>query len=399
MEGRRGEELPRILEAARASLSALSSKQRQASELSRSLAADFAKISEEISETVRSLQYHDITRQRVEHARDALEQAAGQGSGKTDAAKAAAVALLEAAHLRDTERDFGKAVGRIQDSLRRMTTEIREMADRTAGLLESGSNSEAFFRDLETNLAAVASALADYGDSTSVMVSAAKDVTAAVDPIARFAGEIEDIGLRIHRVSLNANVKAARLGTSGAALAAIAGSIQETAAGAGKEIHGVLESIASIADSARSLSQDIAPGESGGGLGGRTRTGELSRVTAVLRGRADQAGKHAAELANSGRSFAESVAALAESVQVAELFREVSERCVEQLETAGRTASQAEVAGFLEDLRDSYTMETERETHNSVIQGSSSAARDSAPEAESPEPAAMAELGDNVELF
>jgi methyl-accepting chemotaxis protein len=401
MERSRGAELPRILENAGSSLAAISAKRQDAAALSRSLVEEFDAVSRNIGELVNSLQYQDITRQRLEHVAEALEETLGPLRAGAPGAglEAATVAKLQLAHLRDAAAEFVAAVGRIGGALDDMAARIREMSSRSEGIVHAASGDAQSLRVMEDSLAAASRALQGYSVSTGSLAAAAETVTSAIGPIAGFAARIEEIGLRIERVSLNTNVKAARLGKDGAALSAIAGAIQSTAADSRGRTGAVIDAIARVSQCAESLSTSASANRSRGGVT------DLSQLAGEFASQAAAATGRLPEIAQLAATLAADVASLAAGLNASAEFHAVSGRCTSALEAVAAAAGATAIAANLEQLRARYTMETERAVHDSVLGPDQAPGQtpgqtpDQAPSLAQASPAAGEDLGDNVELF
>jgi hypothetical protein len=403
MEGRRRAELPKILEASSASLEGLSWRRNQAASHSRELSEEFASISGEIGKLVGALQYHDITRQRIEHVIAALDsellhikQAESGGAGL------AAVARLQAAQLSETLRDFQDAVERIETGLRRIAEEILKMADRASQQALGSQGESGGLKELETQFERVVEAVTEYGASSSALRGTEAGVIRALRPVSVFAGELERIGLRIQLAALNASVKAAHLGGDGAALAALADAIQGTAADSSGASGAVLGALTGVMDCAARLEKGAV--EAGAFDDGGALTGELRRMVGALRRAASDSGARIGAVEKRARELAGEISSLAGGLDAASRFETAVERTIGILgQLAGAQTERAE-APHLERLRGRYTMETERALHDSVTNGAPRRDAATAPAGEGAEMFAEAasgesELGSNVELF
>ena len=364
MENRRGRDLPLILRAASDSLSALTASQQQAADFSRSLAGDFDAIAHDISETIDSVQYQDITRQRLEHVAEALEHGAARlRAGEPSALRdAAAVAQLESVQLRAAATDFGTAVARIEDALDSMAGRIGAMVEQAGQTLAVGPDGH-LFRDLEKGLGAVAAAVEDYARSARLLDAAENSVAPAIEPISGFASHIQEIGIRMQRISLNASIKAARLADAGAAMNAVAEAIQRAVADSNERTGQVLAAIGEIsAWSGRvPAGTDRAEGRRRGRSDASRHHTRRSPKGSFGTGRKPRRGRHGARRRCESFGFASSRSAP---------FSGVLDRCADDLER--RAAELAVDAGALDRLRnleDRYTMHAERALHSAVIGG------------------------------
>jgi hypothetical protein len=132
-----------------ASLSAFREIQNRAQDSSARLRAEYEAISDAFKKLIVSIQFHDITRQQVEHVIEALRRVHCTSEGETgslsrDRRGAAAVLILQSSQLADAGEKFAASVASVAHNLDDIATWVREMADESrmlSGLSEDEKNS------------------------------------------------------------------------------------------------------------------------------------------------------------------------------------------------------------------------------------------------------------------
>lgn len=395
MERRRLEELPRIVESSTAGLVGLTWRRKRAAERSRQMGEGFHAISADIAGMVSALQYHDITRQRMEHVVEALEEAAGGRAGRGVAL--AGVARLQAAQMEAAAAEYAAAVGQIAAGLRRVSGQALEMAGGAqAGARSLPGGEGEGLAELEQQFGQVVEAMGEFAASSAELRRTEAAVVEALRPVAEFAGGLERTGLRIQLAAVNASVKAAHLGADGAALAAVADAIQTTAAESARLGEEALSELGAVQDCAVRLAQNARAGgtmQSGGGL-----AGQLRAVLAALRGAAEDSAGRRAALERRARELSLRVASLAGELEADARLERAVRAAAEAMESIAGPEPGGAAEVRLERLRERYTMETERALHDELVGGG---ALPASPESggEAVAAAAGSGFGDNVELF
>jgi hypothetical protein len=212
---------------------------------------------------------------------------------------------------------------------------------------------------------------------------------------------IREIEIRIQRIAVNAMIRATHIGPAGNALNVIAEVMQKLA----------LDSNAGAEDAAGTL--DAMTGAAscvGGGLtdgaasGAGDVIGEMRHAVLELHSSSERSFSHVNQIAALGAHLAEDIGAVRGGFSAGRLFAEVVGRARGELERIGAQAGQEPLEGAadapevqLESLTRRYTMQTEREVHQSAAGGLAS--ESAAPTAASSAALADGDLGDNVELF
>ena len=194
-------------------------------------------LSKNINSIVTSIQFHDITRQQIEHTRDALfalENSYGIYSPENPAGCEDNLAIihdtceLQTCQLEHSSEEFTSAALRIINNLKGVENSIAIISTDTFALLDSGSNSDNFslivvkdeLKKISNGLITIATELSQ---STISVLGIIEDLEKSIH-------EIEDIGNEIELIALNARIKAAHIGNNGASLGVLSESIQKLSA-------------------------------------------------------------------------------------------------------------------------------------------------------------------------
>ena len=389
-----------ILDSATRNLNALTGEYDLASGTLKTIAVRWESISKNIGEIVSSMQFHDITRQRLEHICDALVGVtsespneaecssmpvhrpqrffSGGRNGDRDGREARKASLivslceLQKAQLVNAEGDLTSAVDRLNQSLLKIADsvimtaeEIRKIATTTSG------DGHSFLHRLERDILSLIDAIAAYSALDRDLSTSMRTVNDAVGQMTSFIRDIQRIGIDLHMIALNAIVQAAHIGQKGATLVVLAESIHRLSIDTAHNIEAVSKDLSTVIDDARS-----SQGHGETGAGGFTE-GMDSRIAAVLgpiRLIDTDVTTLIARIGEGGTTLAQDIEAavrgdaihkrMTESIHevVAELTALIADiRSVHPV-----TAVQAAEDGF-QNLVQRYTMDQERQVHQGMI--------------------------------
>jgi methyl-accepting chemotaxis protein len=442
-----------ILDSAANNLSAMTEEYELAAETLKTIAVRWESISRNIGEIVASMQFHDITRQRLEHIRDALVELNTRGRNETEnsdaperkhpgfalsgrnggrhkgdlqkVSLAMSLCELQKAQLVHADDDLVSAVGRMNKSLQKIADNVintSEEIQKTAKA--SGGDGQSFLQKLEADLLSLAGAIATYGTLERDLSASMRTVTGAVGQMTSFIRDIQRIGIDLHMIALNASVQSAHIGQSGATLGVLAESIHRLSADTAQNIGEISSDLSAVVEEARSSSlqnrDDAGAGDAGftGGIDSRIAAALGSirlmndDVTALL-SRIDREGNDLSrdiEATVNGAAVNEGM-----SQRIREVVSELTELIAGMRSALPATAGQAD-SEELRDLAGRYTMEQERRIHQAMASSAAVAliASESVPasseegrSADSPPPSEQSvapgesdeDLGDNVDLF
>jgi methyl-accepting chemotaxis protein len=386
-EKRQETELPRIQAQAKISLEALRERRGRASDTSRGMASNYDAVRREIGELVMSLQIHDMTRQQLEHAATALGQYDEEISPRS-AGLLVRLCGLQRAQLDHSKESFLAAVRSVRESLAAISRNVAGMAAESTDLLACGGGKEdSFLAEMESGFAGIRTALEEYAESRYALSKVAETVAAGVRSISEFVETIEEIGIRMQRIALNANIKAIRIGEQGSALGTVADAIQRLAADSTEQTAVVALGIREVANGSGRLSAELMQS-------GEDLTLELEQVIAVFHTADEENRRRLTKIGATGRAFSQELESLCAGIQADRLLTAVIEKSCRSLDeiVAAAKPLAADDAGTEPDafrkLEEQYTMRAERSVHQQTTG-----------EEQAVGPGTGGEWGENVELF
>ncbi|KYG98076.1 hypothetical protein [Bradyrhizobium sp. DOA1] len=331
------------------------------------------KIAEAVGSAIISLQAGDSTRQRLEHVSHGLSRVSGSTPSLVPEPMASeddarAICQLQAAQLRDAQREFSGDIGQIVRALAAILRDAGSVVGHGRTLFggEDGGSSS-FLARIKQTLAHASTLIA-----TCEGAGRAVDEALAIveDTLAKFRQAIAGLAeatVDITLIGMNAGLKASHLGSRGSAFVVIANELKATAdqvsAGAGR-LRPVLDG---IERSARELKQLRVQGDP-------TQLAKLEpQILQALReveAGNERLGKLMSRLVVEGAEFE----GLMNSAQG--LMSTLAEgsaalpAVAARLETAsaGAQKPRPQDEAVLDDLFARYTMEREREVHRDFLQ-------------------------------
>ena len=277
------EKAKQILERSGSSIREMEMRHELSCQVIKDTATRWQQISGNVGEVVSSLQFHDITRQRMEHVREALMELVGErknaselperksliawplgirrgNNGKRDTpeimSQAMATCELQAAQLQHARGDLAGAVERIGQNLHRISSEISVMSkdiQKSAG--GSGDKKNTYFSELEASLAELMDAIREFTEMNRKMSATMLQVANAMGEMTSFIRDIQKVGIAMRVTALNACIHAAHIGDSGLALGVLADSIHRLSVDTAASIDIISANLASIGGEAESLSR------------------------------------------------------------------------------------------------------------------------------------------------
>ncbi|MEW6489205.1 MAG: hypothetical protein AB1578_14955 [Thermodesulfobacteriota bacterium] len=361
-----------------------------------------------------NLQTQDATRQKLEHVRDSLRLLARSlrepaGAGDDPAGLAAALAGLQRTQLRRAREEFGRAMTEIEGAVRGVTEATYRFDAAVAGLASGGEpEGEAgatALGDLEERLRRVAAALGSEAARSARVAEALSAAAGSAQELTAYVGEIEEIGLELELVAVNAITRASRTGALGRPLAVIAREIQRQSAEARRNTGQVAARLSRIAEGAREIETLARSFVETAQAGALRIAGELQCLVGTLGGAharfVEAAGELRCGAAALDTSVAQAVGDLSLPGRLESLAQDL-ERRLEEVEAEARAAA-PQAAGktsrvLLEELSRAYTMESQREIHRLLAGDGDDGKAGTSPGWLPPSPGS-GDLGANVELF
>lgn len=390
----------------------------QAREASASIRESTGDLSAGVGAILTNMQAQDATRQKLEHVRDSLRllartlrepDTADQGDC---AGFAAAVAGLQRTQLRGAREAFAAAFAQIESAARGVTQAAYRFDAAVAGLAQEenpgpGAGGKGLGL-LEERLHRVARALGD-GASRSAEVAEALSVAArGAQELTSHVAEIEELGLELELVAVNAITRASRTGSSGRPLAVIAREIQRQSAEARKNTQQVAARLSRIGDGARQIETLARSFVETAQANALRIAGELQSLVGTL---GDAHARFLRDVDGLRRGASSLAAAVGGAVGGLTLPRRLAalaedlDGCLRDLEADARARAPAAAASgktsreLLDELARAYTMESQREIHRLLAHNAEDRPEAAPPAGRLPFGQPPSDLGDNVELF
>ncbi len=404
-------DLPLAIAGVLAGLAAFRDMQNRTHGASVRLASQYRAVSDAFNELIVSVQFHDITRQQVEHVIEALRRLvpafAGAGGITRGHGDPLAVVALQSMQLADAGEKFAASVAAVAHNLDRIAGHVLEMAGESrtlSGLSEDAKDS--FFLEMERACTAILASLGGRGDAETAARAASGSMA---ETVGRMHASLEEIGIieiQIQRMALNASIRSAHIGAAGDALGVLAGSMQQLAVESKQRSESLVQALGVMSEAASRLAGPGAPALSAGRGASEDCSEKMRAAVADLHSSSECSFAQAAQVAARSERLREDLSAARNGFSAGALFAEAIGRARDMLQEIGGGerfgapldgADRGERA--LADLAKHYTMQAERDVHEGVTR----AAAGEAPMAASGEPrfpsGEASELGENVELF
>lgn len=434
----------RIIEDTGHCLDSLAEKHRLSSVTIQDVNDRWGRISRDIGEVVSSLQFHDITRQRIEHVKEALAEVAaglaglrmrrgawGLGAeripreGGADRngtpvraeviGNAAGACEIQRAQLEHAGSEAVSAVKRIIAGLDDINRQVGEMCEETRKLVnEADASGSSFVSSLERGFSLIAQSLGEYDRINDQLSGTIDHAAQTIGAMSAFIDEIEKISIEIRMIALNACIRAAHVGEHGAALGVLADTIHDLSAETTHHADAISTGLKMVIASADDLTSRVRSTGGVNGEGGEHLEGDIARMIEPLH-RIDQSTVTLlTRMSEQGRTLSDGIAETSGGIEVHRQFdREIRQLNVDlggvvaQMRTLLPADSASEKTGEWERLEDRYTMNREREVHRLVMGGATAvlpvaimnAPADGSPDEEKKVDDGEEGLGDNVEMF
>ncbi len=387
LEARQEEKVRSILDKTRATLTSLVEKNASSTTTAHQISAELETITESIGEVVSSIQFHDITRQQVEHVKEALDIAAqrlvgqieavasepGNGYDKRLVMEVGAVCRLQKAQLIDSREQFAGAAANIIDNLDGIARAIEGTyghVEKLAGV--EGEASSSFFSMIEDEMSSAIAFFGEIGDGIHELSDAMEGLGGTAGDMARFMDEIEEIGLDIELIAVNARIKAAHTGAEGAPLGVIAEAIQKLSVDARSCKAAVSDELRQIVSTVEGLSRQTNSSSGQQVNEANNLLGELGSLLGGLRTANSTALSQLASIEKERRRLTTDMESAANGIAVQHEFAEKIENAVGTLssiilESETLLPESGDSVGLetLKNLERNYTMHSERTIHES----------------------------------
>lgn len=400
-----------ILQKTLSNLDLLKERHRLSSEGTELIAARYDSVKRSIGEIILSLQFHDITRQQIEHVTKAISRltamndlaqedtaplsdgAAGtlrsffqpedvqeRGSGKSHPSPGVVrdVCRLQAAHLKRAKDELVSAVERIIENLRSIAWLVDEISNETSNVASNSSGSGdscdaggVFLDELRIDFSSLASSLSHYAESSRELSQVVKSIGRAMDQVMTFAGGIQTIGTNIKLIALNAIIKACHMDELGAPLAVLAEGVHRLSLDTCRQTIAFSDTLGSIDEITGALLGRIdSKKENADAV--NLIDGDKRSLFETLQTVAEKTASTLGSVLEQGSKLSIEIGRTVESITVHHRATQILDRVIAELseivEQIGPEKDGEESpidAEHLKELEASYTMQAERKEHES----------------------------------
>ncbi len=404
-------ELPPLIAGVIRDLKVLEERKQRAVESSSRQVEQYGAVCDAIDGVVQSVQCHDITRQQIEHVIQVLREEfrAESGYGRTARevlpADARAILNVQSSQLSGAARVFSKSCESMERDLDHIAARAQNMAQASRELMGiSTDDQDSFFVRMEGDFSAILKMLRSCTTAQADLQSTTRNLGEIIAGMQGAAIEIRGIEIRIHRIAMNATIRATQLGAAGDALNVIAGVMRGLALDSSLNTEEVAGTLQEMSAASGCISLDPTRAASGGRAGPHQIIEKMKETVLELHSSSEVSLSRVHEIAALGARLAEDIGAVRSGFSAGALFADVVGRAVGELERIGALAGagSSETTELarpeqLARLARNYTMQRERDVHESVAQGS--VAAEAAPVRVSKVGLENGDLGENVELF
>jgi methyl-accepting chemotaxis protein len=363
-----------------AGISELESMRTHSAGLVQDLAKGSRQVTESMGQVIASVQFHDITRQQVEHVEEILDQAVREirtrAKGEGDPGLGAwvrDVLTLQAPQLRQAQEMFSGAVEELIGNLISIGLGIEDLHGKITAVAYADRKGGVSILDaIRHHIGDVTNAMRTTSGHISETSKTMSHMAETISTVSTFVHGIEDIGAEIELIALNARVKAAHTGDQGRTLGVIAMEIQNLSVDARartRTVAEILNRISSVAERLSILARDSDVSEMVGGIQGRFET--VLDQLACLDG---ELGKNIAHLSELSTGLVSQINALTSSIHFHELVSDQLLTLEKEITVLKDTfvpfSADLDTARQPEKLREQlsrYTMDSERLVHLSVL--------------------------------
>ena len=381
-------------------------------------------ISQNMEEIVSSMQFHDITRQQIEHVIEALEELlgfmaggsttkvkSGNGDRKEVIGHAVEICELQLEHLRHSQKTLVSAIQRIMENLLGVRENIAHMNQEAHSMLsDTESAYQSSLKDTDAKLSALTSVFSNYDAMGSQLAETVNGVAKTVGEMIGFVDEIEEIENKVKLIALNSCVKAARLGEKGAVFDTLSNEIQRLVEDLVDLSRVVTDNLKSMNSTAQDLSSIELQGDNS--TPGATSEDGHKNLLDAIRGESERISHLMEEVNTESDRLTGDIQNVVSNVTLHEHAEGTFNNAIENLnEVVSCCKGLLPGADFkreerrIQDLESRYTMESEREVHRAVIHEEMTPPEKNAASSTTGEDETISQeddeesFGDNVELF
>ena len=401
------QDLPAVISKVMASLSTFRDLQEKAHASAVRLGIQYAPISDAFKRLIVSMQFHDITRQQIEHVIDMLRHLCSEpeeDSLEDDRGKTAAILRLQSSQLGDAARKFAASVASIAQSLDEIATHVLEMVNESRTLSGlSADEKDSFFLQMEQGCSAILASLGRCTKAEAATKVTGGSLAETIDRMRAPVEEIRAIEVQIKRIRMNARIQAAQTGPAGDALGVLAGSIQQLALESQRRSESLIDALGAMSEAAGRLSKASQPAAANKGGGRDDYLDGMREAVAQLHSSTERSFAQIVQIITCGTRLRDDLSTTRQGFSAGDLFTETigrAQAALKQIQRTNQDTLSGDVRIGLADFASHYTMQAERDVHDHITKAALGVAQSPVQSRHSEfQPTKAQEPADNVEFF
>jgi hypothetical protein len=377
IEEGQAKDLPSIIADVLRNLSSFQNIQDTVQASSVRLVGQYGAISDGFRKMIVSIQFHDITRQQIEHVSEVLHRLCSESLPNADGLHTGqrtlpVILALQSAQLADAGAKFAASVSSVEQNLDQIPQRVLEMVQESrtlAGLYahEDGS----FLVQMQQGCGAILNNFQQRAEAEAALVAAGDYLATIIARMQRPFDEIRLIESQMQRMALNARISANHLGPAGGTLDALAGSLQQLSAECKERSALLVEARESLA-AATASSDQRSSAESAGEQGSRDKhIAEMSAAIRELHASSERNSAKIAQVVSRSAKLGESLFVTRNGFVVGDLFTQSlssAQRRLEEIEMEFRSDLLRDglelLVPDLSEFAHHYTMQAERDVYD-----------------------------------
>ncbi len=412
----------KVLEDINSNLNDLETIRQSSKAASEDLAQKASEITSYVREMVSSMQFHDITRQIVEHVQETLEEVVNliknNGNGSETKSYTSTqlagwinkVCSLQIQQMDQAGISFYEAVENLKKGLDSIASSVSSMAEGLKQSLGLGDDEQGnLLVNIGEKIAHVKLSIHDFTGKSHEISTVMETVGGSVSQMSDFVNDIEEVGSEIELIALNASVRAAHTGSEGMALGVVAVAIQQLSGRAREKTGAVTATLNSISSDAEELQKLTAQAVDFSGFDDLSKKidrslNEMSELNAEIE-------QKLGLIISEGSNLSSTISFLSENL---DFHHEVStgiseaksflQQVVQQTESEFHSDFEdTQWPANLQRMFDRYTMESQRLVHKVQLEGETQDQDeifwDDDEQGANEETQDGDDFGDNIELF
>jgi methyl-accepting chemotaxis protein len=368
-----------ILKNSKRSLDAFNNKYHERLLKTENISNASNEISQNINDIVMSIQFHDITRQRMEHAKNALAEIDSKTKSienineeelKNLLGAVYDVCCLQGDQIKNSIEEFINAIVTIIDNLKGVGENTSRILKELSILLnEDDSSQNNSLQQVRRELSSISDGLIKNTNISIEFANSINSVISIVDDLSKYIVEIKDIGEEIEIIALNARIKAARTGSNGLALGVLSENIQRLSEEAKEQTSTTSQILDSISEQSANLKNGVESGcykENNEHM--ITTAQKINELTLTLIDLENSAKKNMENMRTGIKVLQDEIRKTIDEITIPEYAKKTLKKLSSglkniagELERNGKVDSNREIN--TKNLLSNYTMHTERKIH------------------------------------